>query len=288
MRNLSYISSERFWLKDHPAYGETWLEQNITNNPRILGLGDVVVKDRQRRQSGGGRLDLLLQDRESKYRYEVEIQLGKTDESHIVRAIEYWDTERKRYPQYEHCAVIVAEDITSRFLNVIGLFNGAIPLVALQMTALRIGDQFTVSFAKVLDAIALGSEDDEKEATDRNYWVNIASAETVSLADRMLEILQRTDRRLALKYNKFYIGLARDEQSDTFVIMRPKKKFLIFEPRLEQSDEWDRTLSETGLDLMDYARSDGRYRIRLTDQDIERHQVLLTNLIERAFQENKE
>ncbi len=60
----------------------------------------------------------------------MEIQLGKTDESHIIRTIEYWDIERKRYPQYDHVAVIVAEDITSRFLSVIGLFNGAIPLVA--------------------------------------------------------------------------------------------------------------------------------------------------------------
>jgi len=45
---------------------------------------------------------------ESTRRYEVEIQLGATDESHIIRTIEYWDIERKRYPQYEHTAVIVA------------------------------------------------------------------------------------------------------------------------------------------------------------------------------------
>lgn len=43
----------------------------------------------------------------------------------MIRTIEYWDIERKRYPQYEHCAVIIAEDITSRFLNVIQLFNGS-------------------------------------------------------------------------------------------------------------------------------------------------------------------
>ena len=38
-----------------------------------------------------------------------------TDESHIIRTIEYWDIERKRYRQYDHTAVIVAEDITSGF-----------------------------------------------------------------------------------------------------------------------------------------------------------------------------
>ena len=63
----------------------------------------------------------------------VEIMLGATDPSHIIRTIEYWDSERKRYPQFDHCAVIVAEEITGRFMNVISLFNGAIPLIALQI-----------------------------------------------------------------------------------------------------------------------------------------------------------
>src|SRR3989442_11609419 len=41
--------------------------------------------------------------------------------SHIIRTIEYWDNERRRYPAYEHIAVLVAEQVTARFLNVIGL-----------------------------------------------------------------------------------------------------------------------------------------------------------------------
>ncbi len=99
----------------------------IAKKPEILGLGDFIVKDKERIQPTGGRLDLLLQDIDSLKRYEMEIQLGKTDETHIIRTIEYWDIERKRYPQHEHCAIIVAEEITSRFLNVISLFNGNIP-----------------------------------------------------------------------------------------------------------------------------------------------------------------
>jgi hypothetical protein len=78
---------------------------------------------------------LLCQDADAHSTYEIEIQLGKTDESHIIRTIEYRDLERKRYPQYDHNAVVVAEEITSRFLNVISLFNGVIPLVAIQITS---------------------------------------------------------------------------------------------------------------------------------------------------------
>ena len=99
------------------ALTEKWVQDQIADDPTLLGLGDLEVKDKERRQSGAGRLDLLLQDPETLKRYEVEIQLGPTDESHIIRTIEYWDIERKRYPQYEHAAVIVAEVITSRVLD---------------------------------------------------------------------------------------------------------------------------------------------------------------------------
>ena len=107
---------------------------------------------------------MLLYDAETTTRYEVELQLGATDESHIIRTIEYWDTERRRYPQYDHVAVIVAEEITARFFNVISLFNGFIPIVAIQMSAIELSDdEVTIVFTKVLDRISLGADDDDDE-----------------------------------------------------------------------------------------------------------------------------
>ena len=136
-----YIKLERVFLQNHPDLDERWVQARIAEDPGILGLGDLILKDKERTQPRAGRLDLLLQEPETNRRYEVEVQLGSTDESHIIRTIEYWDIERKRYPQYEHCAVIVAEDITSRFLSIINLFNGTIPLVAIQMQAVRLNSR---------------------------------------------------------------------------------------------------------------------------------------------------
>ncbi|MFA7054578.1 MAG: restriction endonuclease [Kiritimatiellia bacterium] len=99
-------------LKNHPTLNEKWVQDRIAEDPSLLGLGSVELKDRERIQPRSGRLDLLFQESDGHTRYEVEIQLGKTDESHIIRTIEYWDIERKRYPQYDHVAVIVAEEIT--------------------------------------------------------------------------------------------------------------------------------------------------------------------------------
>ncbi len=193
-------------LKSHPHLNEAWVQQAIAEDPSILGLGDVVLKDRERVQPGTGRLDLLLQDAESTKRYEVEIQLGATDEKHIVRTIEYWDVERKRYPQYEHVAVIVAEDITSRFFNVIGLFNGFIPLIALKMSAIETSEGIGLYFTKVLDVMPLGlvEEDEEvRETTDRAYWERKAGPKLLALADRILALCKAFEPSLEPKYNKF-------------------------------------------------------------------------------------
>ena len=134
------VSKESVDLVKRNDINEAMIQEYIFNNPSVLGLGNLTPLRREKMQPSGGRLDILLGDDDGK-RYEVEIQLGPTDPSHIVRTLEYWDSERKRYPQYDHCAVIVAEDITSRFQNVISLFNGFIPLIALKMTATPLNDE---------------------------------------------------------------------------------------------------------------------------------------------------
>jgi hypothetical protein len=169
MDNLNYVQPETIWLKAHPILNEKWVQDRIAEDPTILDLGDLVLKDKERIHPKAGRLDLLFQDIESNRRYEVEIQLGKTDESHLIRTIEYWDIEKKRYPQYDHCAVIVAEDITGRFLNVISLFNGFIPLIAIQMNAIKVGDAVSLVFTTVLSELTLGPVEDEED--QEVYWV---------------------------------------------------------------------------------------------------------------------
>lgn len=286
--DLKYVKYEPISLTNHPTLNEKWLQDRIAEDPAVLGLGDLILKDRERIQPRAGRLDILLQDPESTARFEVEIQLGKTDESHIVRTVEYWDLERKRYPQYDHTAVIVAEDITSRFLNVINLFNGFIPIVAIQLNAVRIGDQITLVATTVLNQITLGTseEEDEKETTDRSYWEQKRGTKaTVAMADQLLQFVQEFAPKLTLKYNKFYIGLADNGQPNNFAIFRPQKNGLRLEPRLQRSDETEAKLGEAELDVMDYDTKWGRYRIKLSKDDVKKHEQILRELLVEAYKQ---
>lgn len=286
MDKINLIKPKKVNLLNHPALNEKWVQEVIASDPSILGLGELILRDKERIQPKAGRLDLLLQDPETNRRYEVEIQLGRVDENHIIRTIEYWDIERKRYPQYDHCAVIIAEDITSRFLNIISIFNGFIPLIAIQMNAYDVNGDYFLLFTTVLDEMSLGllEEEEIKELTDRNYWETIrGTKKTVAIADEVLNLISEFAPGYELKYNKFYIGLAKDEQADNFVIFRARKSSLNMELRLKQSDEIEKKLEDAGLDLMNYDKRWGRYRIKLSKQDVNEHKELITELLKMAY-----
>jgi hypothetical protein len=274
-------------IKRTDGLSEKWVQDAVAEDPSILGLGDLIVKDKERIQANAGRLDLLLQNPDSLKRYEVEIQLGSVDESHIIRTIEYWDIERKRYPQYEHAAVIVAEEITARFLNVIQLFNGAIPLIAIKMTAYKVGNEYALTFVKVLDEITYGLTDEDEpvaEPTDRNYWESQrGTKKSVATTDALLKIVNQIEPKAVLKYNKHYIGLEVGGSAMNFVSFMPRKSFVIMSFRIFQSQEIDALIDESGFEKLSYDSQFKQYRIRVESSNDEKQKEALLSLIRLAY-----
>jgi len=282
---MKHVKIETVSIKDHPELNEAWVRQVIADDPTILGLGDLVLRDKERAQPRAGRLDLLLQDRESGKRYEVEVQLGATDESHIIRTIEYWDVERKRYPQYEHCAVIVAENITGRFLNILSLLNGMIPLIAIQMTAIVAADGVGLTFTKVMDEVTLGlvgEDEDVSVVTDRAYWEKHAPKQMLALADRVLGLVNEIDSDFGFNYTKFYLGMSKGGVVNNFVTCEPKKAHVRLNLRIPKDEQLTAELEESGLDLMEYKW--GMYRLRLKEGDLVKHTDLIKKLLRMAHE----
>ncbi len=282
---MEYVKLDQISMKGSPLT-ERWVQELLTNDPALLGLGDLDVRETERRQPRAGRLDMLLTDPESSTRYEVELQLGATDESHIIRTIEYWDNERRRYPQYEHVAVIVAEEITSRFFNVISLFNGFIPLVAIQMTALRL-DEANVSlvFTRVLDHVTLGTdEEDRSETTDRGYWEKKSSAGIMRAVDLIHSIVaDRAPSSVVLSYKKHFVGLVQNGTANNYVSMKPRKKWVIVNFRIPRSDDIDDMIDESGVSTLPYDRGFRQYRVKIRHVDeVDQRRVLLSELIDAA------
>jgi len=284
---MDYKKPEVISLKNSNEYNEKWLQTRIEEDPTILTLGELEFRDTEKILVGGGRLDTILYDPEDKRRYEVEIQLGKTDESHIIRAIEYWDLERKRNPQYEHCAVIIAEEITSRFLNVISLFNGYIPLIAIQVKALKIGDTISLFFTKVLDEVKfdLLEEDIEIETVDVKYWENKASKNTVKLTNKFMEAFGDLTSDYNLKYNKYYIGLEKNNIANNFISFTPRKKAVLLNVKLEKTEDVDEIVDNSDMDTLSYDKQWKQYRFRLNENDLKNNIEIISDLVKRAKEE---
>lgn len=277
---MEYVKSEIISLKNSAEYNEKWLQARIEEDPAILRLGELDFRDSEKMLVGGGRLDTVLYDPEYKKRYEVEIQLGKTDESHIIRTIEYWDIERKKNPQYEHCAVIIAEDITSRFLNVISLFNGFIPLIAIQVKAVKIGSTISLFFTKVLDEnkFDLLEEDNAAEPTDKEYWEKKATKESMKLTEKIMSSLAESTSEYNLKYNKHYIGIAKNNIANNFIAFVPRKAAVLLHIKLEKSDDIDEIIEESDLDALAYDKQWNQYRLRIKESDLSSNLEVLKNL----------
>ena len=84
-------------------------------------------------------------------------------------------------------------------------------------------------------------------------------------------------------HGKFYIGLAKDGHPHNFIMFRPKKGFIRFEPKLKNTTETQDRLESAGLDVMDYDSRWGRYRIRLQPGEIEANKEILTQVIAEAY-----
>jgi hypothetical protein len=189
---------------------EKWLQDQISRDPALLGLGELEIAAKEHHQPLGGRIDFLMRNAEAETFYEVEIMLGSLDESHIIRTIEYWDIERQRRPTFEHRAVIVAERITARFFNVLRLLNRAVPMIAVQLSAFRSEDNTIVLHpVTVLDVIEETVDDvlPDVERADRAYWEKKATPGFLRIIDNIVSLLRADGIEPSITYNRYHVAL---------------------------------------------------------------------------------
>jgi len=150
-------------IRDH-GFDEFWLQDYICQNPACLGLGDLELVSKEKKQSSGGRLDILMKGDDDEL-YEIEVMLGETDETHIIRTIEYWDIEKKKRPKRQHTAVLVAERINTRFYNVINLLSHSVPIIGIQANMYRLDDEVSMIFTKIIDSFEEPEIEEEGDTT---------------------------------------------------------------------------------------------------------------------------
>lgn len=287
---LLFAKHERISLKGHATFTEKWVQQRIIDDPTILGLGEVQLVASEKLQPKAGRLDLLLHDEQLNRRYEAELMLGPTDPSHIIRSIEYWDIERRRYPAYRHVAVLIAEDITSRFLNVMSLLAGSIPLIAIQMVALQVDDKICLHFVRVLDQTALRTDDvfegaprGGKVLVDRAFWEAKVGSEVLSRCDMVVQLADSlTHEPHGLHYGKVVIDVALDNGAETPIWLWPRKTLLRVGAYVSDPESWVKRFDDVGQSAS-LARGNKAVAVSFTPHEFDDQRELLGEFLGAAL-----
>jgi hypothetical protein len=252
------------------GYDEYWLQDQIFENPICLGLGELEAISKERQQSSGGRLDILLKNPEDDTMYEVEVMLGETDETHIIRTIEYWDNEKRKWPQRQHFAVLVAEHINRRFFNVIHLLSHSIPIVAVQASLLEVGGKRSLFLTKVLDTfeeIDDGTSLDDR-TYNREYWIKRAKW-TLEAAESLMTITRPAFGDPVLNYVKYYVAITVSGYNYMWLHKRSQNKSLLgFRMAQSLQDETARLLDAQNIT---YVRKPKKFLVTVDKEMIEKN-----------------
>jgi len=120
----------------------------------------------------------------------------------------------------------------------------------------------------------------------RAFWEERSTRETLAIVDELVQFIKAIDHQLEPKYNKHFIGLARNGKPDNFVVFQPRKQWLRLGLALSQSDDATKMLEEAGVKA-EYDPRWRRYVITLEPGDVQKHRATLQEALKRAFEEWK-
>lgn len=119
--------------------------------------------------------------------------------------------------------------------------------------------------------------------TDRKDWETKGSKDPLKITDDILVLVQEIAPGFTLKYNKHDIGLNKQSISKNFIGVIPRRKVNVLHVKLRQTDETQEHLDRTDMDVMPYEKQWNRYRLRLTEDDVQQNKETLMQLIKKAY-----
>lgn len=291
------MDTKEISVKDHASLREKNIQDIIAKKPSVLGIGNLTLVGKEVIQKDGGKPDLLFRTDDSKKIYEVEIQLGKLDGLHLIKTVGYWINERKKTPQYKHCAVLIAEVITEEMRDIIELCMGNVSIIILKMTAYEHDNKIVdLKLEKVYENMcaviynngsALKYEFDYEpfEERDRQYWEKKVSKETLTVADNIYIFLKENDPAIEMYYTKDYIGFRREETKG-FVFIEIKKRTLTLKLVLKQSNDNETEIKKADFKLRKYQEKGRVYPITITENDLKNKDPALKKLLKMTYEYN--
>ena len=267
---------------------EYWLQDIIYDNPSRLGLGNLIPVHKEKKQSNGGRLDILLKDPEdNNSMYEVEVMLGETNPSHIIRSIEYWDNEKRRYPQRQHFCVLIAESFDRRYFNVIQILSLNVPIIAIQADLLEVNGAHILNFSKILDIYVEPEDEEEINVVTESTW-NDKATWTLDTAKELLNIISEETENVALKFTQSYITITIDGRNSYCFDKRTKPNSIFwFNVKDEEREEAIKTLFDKNNIVFNFHNKYKDFSLTIDKDFIRENKNVISELHKHKYKEYK-
>jgi hypothetical protein len=135
-----------------------------------------------------------------------------------------------------------------------------------------------------VNAPYVGTDEATKgETIDRKYWESRASTESLRLVDKLLELTKNFAPGFYLKYNKHYIGVAKQGATKNFVGFHPRQSSVIMHIKDRGQGAAKKRLDESDLNVLPYDHVHREYVIRLMEKDIAENSDTLKWLMQNAY-----
>ena len=185
----------------------------------------------------------------------------------------------RRWPTREHRAVIVAEEITTRFFNVIALFNRAIPMIAIKLGAVQVDDKIVLTFTTVLDIFEEPDDEGDGELADRDYWEKRSNPESLRIVDQCAQLLSTDGHRPRLTYNRHHIAMGGSRQNFAWFHPRKAQKHCHFHVKVGEANLQESTakLEAAGISVEPH-RKNG-LRVIVTPAEMRQHESVIREVL---------
>jgi hypothetical protein len=160
-----------------------------------------------------------------------------------------------------------------------------VPIVAIQLSAFKFGDEVVLQFIRVLDTYEFGADPDEDEPAelvDRGYWEKRTKPDSLAVVEAVKALTPTTKGEARITYNKHHIALGTSGYNFCWFNPRRVASHCHLQIKLgaEKRQAIIDRLEEIGIDASVRGRSSISFN--LSTKDITDHPDLIKDIVQTA------